>query len=122
METTDWNHATHIAKDELPPAITTYLAAQHARDLDVAMAYYTDTSTVIDDGRTYTGRREIRDWLAQSSSEYTYTIDLIAAAKIDDRRYDAVHHLEGDFPGGTVDLHFRFHLDNDKITTLVIEP
>ena len=30
--------------------------------------------------------------------------------------------LEGDFPGGTVDLSYRFHLNDDRITHLDIAP
>jgi hypothetical protein len=122
MDTVDWNHATEIAKDELPAAITTYLVAHQGRDLDVALEYYTDGSTVTDEGHTYTGPGEIRDWLARSASEYTYTTELLAVSKVDAVHYDAVHHLEGDFPGGVVDLHFRFALNDGKITSLVIEP
>jgi hypothetical protein len=33
-----------------------------------------------------------------------------------------VHHLEGDFPGGVADLHFRFTLRDGLISRLVIEP
>jgi hypothetical protein len=39
-----------------------------------------------------------------------------------DDRYDVLHHLEGNFPGGTADLRFRFTLRNGKIARLVIEP
>jgi hypothetical protein len=31
------------------------------------------------------------------------------------------HHLEGNFPGGQVDLHFRFTLRDGAIADLVIE-
>jgi len=31
-------------------------------------------------------------------------------------------HLEGDFPGGEVDLHYRFTLSGASIGGLVIEP
>jgi hypothetical protein len=33
-----------------------------------------------------------------------------------------MQHLEGDFPGGVADLHFRFALDGALISQLVIEP
>jgi hypothetical protein len=36
--------------------------------------------------------------------------------------YVAVHHLEGDFPGGVVDLRFRFTLREGRIAELVIKP
>lgn len=43
-------------------------------------------------------------------SEFTYTIQMTGSTKIDDNRDDAMHHLEGNFPGGQVDLHFRVTL------------
>jgi hypothetical protein len=107
---------------ELPEIITSYLKAHQARDLDVAMQSYEPDATVTDEGRTYHGPSEIREWLSQSASEYTYTIEMTGASKLGADRYDVTHHLEGNFPGGTVDLHFRFILRNGKITRLVIEP
>ena len=106
----------------LPEIITSYLKAHQARDLDAAMQSYEPGATVTDEGRTYQGPSEIREWLSRSASEYTYTIKMTGASKLGDDRYDVTHHLEGNFPGGTVDLHFRFTLRNGKIASLVIEP
>lgn len=108
--------------DTLPAVITTYLTAHQARDLDPALAACTDDAVVTDEGRTHRGKQEIRAWLARSASEYTYTTTLVAAHRVDDDHYVAVHHLEGDFPGGVVDLRFRFTLAGDRIAELVIEP
>jgi hypothetical protein len=107
---------------ELPEIITSYLKAHQARDLDVAMQSYEPGTTVTDEGRTYHGLSKIREWLSQSASEYTYTIEMTGASKLGDDRYDVTHHLEGNFPGGAVDLHFRLTLRNGKIARLVIEP
>lgn len=106
----------------LPEMITRYLVAHRARDLDTAMAYYTDDAVTVDEGHAYRGKAEIRDWLAHSASEFTYTIELVGAERVDDEHYVAVHHLEGDFPGGVADLRFRFTLRDGKIAELVIEP
>ena len=38
----------------------------------------------------------------------------------DDGQYLARVHLEGNFPGGTVDLRYRFTLDRDSIRELEI--
>jgi hypothetical protein len=122
MTNIDWTHGTEIAPDGLPEAITTYLTAHQARDLGAAMAHYTADAAVTDEGRTYRGADEIRAWLATSASQYTYTIELAGALRIDDNHYDARHHLEGNFPGGVADLHFRFTLRDGLIATLVIEP
>jgi ketosteroid isomerase-like protein len=107
---------------ELPETITSYLKAHQSRDLDAAMRSYEPDATVTDEGRTYSGHAEIRAWLSRSASQYTYTIEMTGASKPGDDRYDVTHHLEGNFPGGTADLHFRFTLRNGKIARLVIEP
>ena len=106
---------------ELPPTITEYLTAHRTRDADTAITQFTNDAAVIDDGKTYHGTAGIHTWLNQSADEYTYTIELIGAEKIDDEHYTAVNHLEGDFPGGVVDLHFRFTLRDGRIARLIIE-
>jgi hypothetical protein len=112
---------TALDPTELPDIITSYLKAHQSRDVDTAMSGYAPDASVTDEGRTYTGADEIRAWLGRSASEYTYTIEMTGAAALDDNRYDVVHHLEGNFPGGQVDLHFRFTLNGGKISRLVIE-
>jgi ketosteroid isomerase-like protein len=108
-------------RDELPEVITSYLKAHQARDLDAAIERYTDDASVVDEGRTYNGPDEIRAWLSRSASEFTYTIAMTGVTKLGDDRYDVTHHLEGNFPGGKVDLHFGFTLRDGRIGRLVIE-
>jgi len=114
--------AHQTGEEQLPETITGYLKAHQARDLSVAMQSYEPDAAVTDEGRTYHGHAEIRAWLSRSASEYTYTIEMTSASRLGDDRYDVMHHLEGNFPGGTADLHFRFTLRNEKIARLVIEP
>jgi ketosteroid isomerase-like protein len=111
-----------IPPSQLPELISRYLVAHRARDLDTAVGCYTEDATVIDEGNTYTGPQEIRNWLATSASEYTYTVELTGARRIDDQTYVATHHLEGDFPGGVADLQFTFRLREGRIAALTIEP
>jgi hypothetical protein len=40
--------------------------------------------------------------------------------RISDREHLVFVHLEGDFPGGTADLTYRFTIDADKIAALTI--
>ncbi|MET7402365.1 nuclear transport factor 2 family protein [Dactylosporangium sp. NPDC005572] len=111
-----------ITRDALPTVITEYLTAHQARDLDTAVAHYTPDGIVTDEGNTYRGPDEIRAWLSRAASEYTYTSEFVGAYQLDDQHFDVVHHLEGDFPGGVADLHFRFALRDARIAGLVIEP
>ncbi|WP_371598776.1 nuclear transport factor 2 family protein [Streptomyces sp. NBC_00564] len=111
-----------ITPDALPEVITRYLKAHRAHDTATAVTSFTDDATVIDDGRTYQGVAAIEEWLNRSATEFTYTIELTGAQQTDETHYVAVHHLEGDFPGGTVDLRYRFTLHGDAIGRLVIGP
>jgi ketosteroid isomerase-like protein len=110
-----------IDPGDLPAIITSYLKAHMARDIDVAVRSYAPDATVTDEGKTYRGREEIRGWLSRSASEFTYTIEMIGATKVAENRYVAMHHLEGNFPGGRVDLQFRFTLRGGEISQLTIE-
>lgn len=105
----------------LPEVISRYLDAHRVRDAATALTAFTDDAVVTDDGKTLRGTAAIADWLENSSSEYTYTTELIGAERVDADHYVAVQHLEGDFPGGTVDLNFRFTLRDGLVERLVIE-
>jgi ketosteroid isomerase-like protein len=111
-----------IPVSQLPELISRYLVAREARDLDTAVDCFTEDATVVDEGNTYSGPQQIRDWLATSASEFTYTIELTGARRIDDQHYVAIQHFEGNFPGGVVDLQFRFTLRDGRISRLTIEP
>ncbi|HEY9335402.1 MAG TPA: nuclear transport factor 2 family protein [Kribbella sp.] len=104
----------------LPDTITKYLIGHVTRNVPAAMRWYTDDAEVTDDGKTYRGRDEIRAWLARSASEYSYTTELTSTRQVDEHTYVATHHLEGNFPGGTVDLDFTFTLVDGLISRLVI--
>jgi hypothetical protein len=83
---------------------------------------FTPTATVKDDGREYHGPGEIRDWLARASTEFTYTRTLLGADAVDANTWLVTNHLEGDFPGGVVDLRYRFVLAEGLISELEIAP
>ncbi|MFC9227585.1 nuclear transport factor 2 family protein [Streptomyces decoyicus] len=110
------------APDALPEVITRYLTAHRAHDTATATSAFTREATVIDDGNTYEGTEAIEGWLNRSATEFTYTIHLTDAQQTDATRYIATHHLEGNFPGGAIDLRYQFTLRDGLIEHLVIEP
>ncbi|MFD2796699.1 nuclear transport factor 2 family protein [Promicromonospora vindobonensis] len=106
----------------LPDVVAAHLAAHEARDADRELVCYADDAVVSDDGQTYRGRAEIRAWLSRAAGEYTYTSTLTGVRQEDADHWTAVRHLEGDFPGGVVDLRYRYTLAAGRITSLVIAP
>ena len=106
----------------LPDVITTYQDAHDRHDAPVALAQFAHDALVTDDGHTYTGTDEIDSFIRTAASEYTFTRTLIDAAESAPGEWTVTNHLEGDFPGGTVDLSYRFRLDGDRIARLDIAP
>ncbi len=113
---------TSIRPDQLPAPIRGYLTAHVARDTDSALRAFAPTAVVVDAGTTYRGTGEIRGFLSKAGAEFTYTTTLVAAERADDEHWVATNRLEGDFPGGVVDLRYRFAMDGDLVAELVIAP
>jgi ketosteroid isomerase-like protein len=105
-----------------PQAIAVFQAAHDRRDIATALAQFTDDATVVDDGRIYDGITGIESFLRTAASEYTYTRTLISASETEPDRWLITNHLEGDFPGGQVDLRYEFRLADGLITHLTIAP
>lgn len=106
----------------LPTVVTTYLTAHSTRDVATAISSFTADATVTDEGHTVHGHEAIETWLSRAGSEYTFTTEFTGATAADAAHVDVVQRLEGDFPGGVADLHYRFTLDGGRISRLVIEP
>ena len=111
----------NVNLSDLPTVIASYLDAHRNHETMLALNAFADNAVVEDDDRTYQGRSAIDAWLNRSSSEYTYTITPIAVHQIDDSHFVVVNHLEGNFPGGQVDLRYQFTLGGGRITHLTIE-
>jgi hypothetical protein len=111
--TTEW--------DALPDSIKTFMTALDAREDDPALATLTADAVVTDEGHDYRGHDEIGAWVATAAAEYTYTT-VFTGADTTEAGVVVGQHLEGNFPGGVVDLHYRFTLDGALISRLVIEP
>lgn len=106
----------------LPDVVTRYLAAHVVRDKESALATFHRDATVTDDGSTYTGVAAIGEWLGKAASEYTYTTELLGTESPDENHHVVINRLEGDFPGGRVDLSFRFTLRDGLIEDLTVAP
>lgn len=113
--------ADPLEQPDLPEVIARYQAAHDARDTPLALATFAPAATVVDDGRTHRGTDEIRAWLSTEASEYTFTRTTLGA-RPEGAGWRVVSHLEGDFPGGVVDLRYRFELADGLITRLEIAP
>ncbi|MFJ8487483.1 nuclear transport factor 2 family protein [Streptomyces sp. NPDC094038] len=107
---------------DLPAAVRRFVTALDTRDTTAVAGLLTPQASVTDEGHTHTGIAAITDWIAAAASEFTYTTTPLAAERTGTRRFTLTQHLEGDFPGGSVDLDYRFTLEGPLISGLVIAP
>ena len=104
----------------LPEMILRYHDAHDRHDTDVALSAFTPDARVVDEGRQHRGSQEIRHWLATAATEYTYTRTFVRAEAAATGTWIVTNHLEGNFPGGVVDLRYRFVVTDDRISELII--
>ncbi|HEY3673068.1 MAG TPA: nuclear transport factor 2 family protein [Acidimicrobiia bacterium] len=105
-----------------PDVVDRYLEAQDRRDTEAAISTFAADAHVLDDGNDYPGLDAIRAWLTRAASAFTYTRTFLDAHEDAANVWVVRNRLEGDFPGGVVDLRYRFTLVDALIADLVIAP
>lgn len=100
----------------LSPTITAYFERMHDHGRAAVIDLFADDAVVTDDGHTYRGRTEILGWLTGPASEFTTTSTRISEAQRETGA-DVRILLEGDFPGGRVELRHTFAQRADGLIT-----
>jgi len=114
------------AAGALPPVICAYLAASDRGDAEAVVRCFARDAVVADEGRQWRGTAAIRRWRATVATAFQYTVQVTGAEALSAAdgagRHDVHVHLEGNFPGGEVDLTDRFALAAGRIARLEIVP
>ena len=105
-----------------PTVVQEFLTAHTARDAAGTLRTLTPDAVVRDDGAVHRGADEIASWLRRASSEYSWSSTLTGTERVDEAHWVTTHRLVGDFPGGVVDLAYRFTLRGGLVCALTIEP
>lgn len=110
-------------REALPAIIVRYLDAQAdpAERERLADAFAPD-ARVVDDNVTYQGVDAIHGWLTTVASAYVYTTTFVGQAREQGEQWVILARLEGNFPGGVVNLRYRFSVAENLIRDLVIAP
>src|ERR1700759_841949 len=120
------SQAAASATGSLPPVISEYLAASDRGDDEAVVRCFAEDAVVVDEGREWQGTAAIRRWRATVATAYQYTVQVTGAESLGEadgaERHDVHVHLEGNFPGGQVDLTDRFAVRGGQIASLEIVP
>jgi len=109
-----------------PPVASRFLSALGSRDADAVIACFTEDASLTDEARTWHGPDEIRRWFATVATAFQYTMEVLAAESSQPaaglKRHDVRVRLEGNFPGGVVDLTYAFFVRDGRIAELRMAP
>lgn len=103
-----------MTRADLSPHVAEYFTLMDGDDHSRVIEVFTVDAVVTDDGHTYRGRDEILGWLTGPASAFTTTSTWISAEQ-GATGAEVVILLEGDFPGGRVELHYRFTRGGDGL-------
>jgi ketosteroid isomerase-like protein len=106
--------------DTAPDVIQHYYAASAAGDTDALVACFTPDAEVADQEEHFSGHDGIRAWRTGLASAFTYTQEITGIETIAPDEVVVTTHVEGNFPGGVVDLTNRFAISDGLITSLRI--
>jgi muconolactone D-isomerase len=111
-----------MSAPQLPEAIATFQAAHDRHDVEAALSAFTVDAAVHDEDQDWVGTDQIRQWLIKTSTEYTFTRTLLDVEPAGTDSWRVRNRLEGNFPGGVVDLSYQFTLAGANISRLAIAP
>jgi SnoaL-like protein len=105
-----------------PEVVQRYFASDAERDTQAILELFADDATVIDEGEERRGTGEIRRWRTGPASRYQYTTTILDGHPTGEGGYRVIARLDGNFPGGSVELKHDFRIDGDRISYLKIAP
>ena len=112
--------------NSLAPIVSRYFTTADNGDTEGLIGCFTPDAVVRDEGGSWHGHAEIRRWREDVATAYEYTLEILGAEPVGEEggleRQDVLTHLEGNFPGGTVELTYRFSLLGGRIAELEIAP
>ena len=102
----------------VPDVVSSYFSALNNRDGEGLLELFTLDAVVVDEGETWRGTSEIRTWVEDIAFRFQYNAEVLGVETTGDGNYVARVRLDGNFPGGTVELNVSFDVDGDQIRRL----
>ncbi|WP_426764273.1 nuclear transport factor 2 family protein [Pseudarthrobacter sp. 1G09] len=97
-----------------------FINATNRHDADALLTVFAPSATVSDDGATYTGPTEIKEWIQEHQIAPRITLAPTSYTNMDDGAVVLTASADGEFPGGPLPFAFEFILDAGRIAALSI--
>jgi hypothetical protein len=103
----------------LPNNIEGLIQAQNDLDSTAFAAYFTEKATVSDEGSSYSGRDEIKQWIQETIEKYNTQLKPIDFDQNGSKGKLTVE-VTGTFPGSPAVMQYDLELDDTLISSLKI--
>lgn len=104
---------------ELPTLVAQFVEAQNTYDSEAYVTCFTETATVHDEGKTHTGKPEIREWIERANEAYQSFMKPLKYEKSGSNGVLTAE-VSGTFPGSPIVLKFHLGLKDDLIDSLKV--
>jgi hypothetical protein len=104
---------------QLPAPIEHYVQITNAGALEAVPECFAPDAVVHDEGQTYAGVTEIKNWMAATKKKYSHTVAPLELAERGGQNVLKAR-LAGSFPGSPITVNFSFVLAGGKIRSLEI--
>jgi ketosteroid isomerase-like protein len=105
---------------KLPSIIADLLKAQDKYDSMAFSECFSDDAIVFDEGKTYRGKKEVRQWNEMTNAKYKTRYEPLEILDNGDRIILTAK-ISGTFPGSPAIIKYRLETKNGKIASLRIE-
>jgi ketosteroid isomerase-like protein len=103
----------------LPKVIADLLAAQGKYDSAAFAENFSDDAIVHDEGKTYHGKKEIRQWNEMTNAKYKTKYEPLEVS-VNADSITLVAKISGTFDGSPATIKYHFETKQGKITSLKI--
>lgn len=104
---------------KLPENIARFIEAQNELDSTAFANYFTVQATVFDEGSSYSGREEIKQWIQAATEKYNMQLTPIDFTQTGSKGKLTVE-VSGTFPGSPAVMNYHLELDGSSISSLKI--
>lgn len=101
----------------LPKVITDLVEAQNNFDSLAYADCFSETAVVFDEGKTYTGKKEIQEWIKEANEKYQAVMQPVEYSATEEILKAEV---SGNFPGSPIVLSYHLKLEEGLIQSLNI--
>ena len=104
---------------KLPSIIADLLTAQEKYDSNAFSECFSDDAVVFDEGKTYRGKKEVRQWNEMTNTKYKTKYEPLEVTTKGDKIILTAK-ISGTFSGSPAIIKYHFETKNGKITSLHI--